>query len=138
MGALVNQIRWLKALSEYNDMAFSIGRYDDKIDYVGKTNDWKSRFIPRKFYGVDINVCAYIHDYYYGVGGNATDRFKADAMFLADIMKQIELKPDNKFYGTNWYRKHLARLRAVKYFEAVRTFGGKAFTFTEDKWAGIK
>lgn len=134
MGALLIQRNWLHSLPEYSKM----GKYNDSIDYVGATGDWKSKFIPRKFYGIDINVCAFIHDFNYREGGSLTDRFKADAMFLADMMKQIELTPDNRFYGTNWYRKHLARLRAIKYFEAVRAFGGKAFNFKEDKWKGIK
>ncbi len=118
------QIKWLKGLPEYDQMAGLLGEYDDERDRCGAEGDWKSKFVPRIFYGIDINVAAYIHDYFYSVGGGATDRFKADAMFLGDLMKQIELVRSGR--GWFWLR-HLARLRAIKYFEALRAFGDKAF-----------
>ena len=123
------QIEWLEALPSYPEMAKKLGPYVDSKDYVGATGDWKSRFIPRKFYGVDVNVAAYVHDYYYSFPeGNEDDRFKADAGFLADMMKQIELTPDKWWcYGVNWLRRHNARLRAIKYFEAVRYKGKESF-----------
>lgn len=129
MSSLLIQRNWLKSLPEYPKISKNMGHYDDSKDYVGAENDWKSEYIPRRFYGVDINIAAYIHDYYYSIGGDSEARFKADAIFLADIMKQIELTPNNIFYGTNWYRKHLARLRGIKYFETVRWLGKKSYNF---------
>lgn len=123
------QIDWLKSLPSYTMMTFKLGRYNDNVKYVGATGDWKSKIIPRSFYGVDVNVCAFIHDYHYSFPeGNEEDRFNADAGFLANMMRQIELTPDKWWcYGANWLRRHNARLRAVKYFEAVRYAGKKSF-----------
>ncbi len=121
------QIQWLKNLPNYDEMAALMGEYDDKKDYVGPEDSWKSRIIPRHAYGVDLNVAAYIHDYYYALGGSSEDRFKADAMFLADMMKQVELCLDG------WYRaplRHLARVRCLKYFEMVRKYGSGLFPKT--------
>jgi len=118
------QIQWLKNLGNYEEMAIVMGEYDDKKDYVGPENNWKSRIIPRRAYGVDLNVAAYVHDFKYALGGNAHDRFSADAIFLSDMMKQVELCLDN------WYRtpqRHLARVRALKYFEMVRRYGAGLF-----------
>lgn len=138
MGATPKQIEWLKSLPEYSAMVEVLGPYDDSIDYVGASGDWKSKFIPRTLWLIDINICAYIHDYWYSVGGTITDRFKADAMFLADMLCWIELTPDRWFlYGFNWGRRGLARRRALKYFEAVRTAGDSAFNFTVDIEEGI-
>lgn len=124
------QIRWLKNLSNYDAMAAVIGEYDDTKDYVGPEGNWKTRIIPRRAYGVDINVAAWIHDYKYAVGGTPEDRFAADAVFLADMMKQVELCLDG------WYRmprRHLARLRFLKYFEMVRRYGGDLFPERKNK-----
>ncbi len=118
------QIAWLRNLSNYADMAKVMGEYNDDKDYVGPEGSWKTRIIPRKAYGVDINVAAYVHDYYYALGGSSEDRFKADAVFLADMMRQVELCLQR------WYqmpRRHFARLRFLKYFEAVRRYGSGLF-----------
>lgn len=130
MGASKQQIAWLKSLPEYQNMVKVLGEYDDSIDYVGAVGDWKSEFIPRSLWLIDINICAYIHDYWYYIGGSITDRFKADAMFLADMLRWIEQTPDRWYiYGFNWGRRGMARRRALKYFEAVRLAGDKAFHF---------
>jgi len=128
MGASKAQIKWLKSLPEYQEMVDTLGEYDDSVDYVGADGDWKSRFIPRTLWGVDINVCAYIHDFWYYMGGGLTDRFKADGMFLVDMLRWIEAVEDRWYmYGFNWGRRGLARRRALKYFEAVRSHGEGAF-----------
>ena len=128
MGASVDQIEWLKSLPEYQEMVDALGEYDDSVDYVGAEGDWKSKFIPRTLWCIDINVCAYIHDFWYYMGGTATDRFKADAIFLGDMLRWIEKTPDRWYmYGVNWGRRGLARRRALKYFEAVRSCGEASF-----------
>ena len=114
---------WLHSRPYYLDMVDAIGDYDEKRDYVGAEGDWKSRFIPRTIWGIDINVCAYIHDYWYGKdsGGSEQRRFEIDAMFLADMMQVIEMS------GAWRWRRDLARSRACKYFSAVRENGQEAF-----------
>jgi len=122
--------RWLRSLPNYPAMAKRMGEYRDYRKYVGATDDWKSKLIPRSFYGVDINVCAYIHDYYYTIGGDQEDRFKADAIFLADMMRMIEMSEDS-WWIMNWYRVHLARNMALNYFEVVRSQGKKSWNYIE-------
>ena len=114
---------WLHSLDYYHDSVKLIGDYDEQKDYVGPEGDWKAKFIPRTIWGIDINAAAYIHDYFYTKyqGSGSQKRFEIDAMFLADMMKIIELEDC-------WYiRRGLARMRAVKYFCVVREYGHKIF-----------
>ena len=112
---------WLHSLDYYFDMVEVLGDYDHQKDYVGPEGSWKSKIIPRTIWGIDINVCAYIHDYWYAVdkGKSEQRRFEIDAMFLADMMQVIEMS------GCWSFRRNLARMRAAKYFAAVRE-GGKS------------
>lgn len=114
---------WLESLPFYDDLVRSMGEYDDKKDYVGAEGDWKSKFIPRTIWGIDVNMAAYIHDYFYKKGGNRQDRFHADAMFLVDMMRLIEM-------SDSWrITRFMARNRAAKYYGAVRENGKDAFTY---------
>lgn len=131
MGASKEHIAWLKSLPEYKHMVAVMGEYDDSKDYVGAEGDWKSKYIPRKIMGVDINICAYIHDYWYLIGGDTNDRFDADAGFLVDLLKTICFSPKKWFWGTDWIRKATSYSLALKYFEAVRVGGKKAFTYVQ-------
>jgi hypothetical protein len=114
---------WLHSLDYYHDIVKVMGDYDEQRDYVGAEGDWRSKIIPRTIWGIDINIAAYIHDYNYTIykGKGEQKRFEADAIFLADMMKIIELHDCWRF------RRNLARMRAVKYFSAVREGGKKAF-----------
>ena len=85
--ATKEQIEWLKSIDEYDDMVKVIGEYDDDYDYVGP-EDWRRKLVPRYIYGIDMNVCAYIHDYRYAVGGNELDRLQADCTFFANMSKK--------------------------------------------------
>ena len=100
----------------YDDMRELIGDYDHQKDYVGPGDGWKTKLIPRTIWGININMCAYIHDYFYqkDKGAGAQRRFEIDAMFLADIMQVIEMA------DCSFIRRNLARARAVKYFAADR------------------
>ena len=130
---MTNEHAWLLSLPHYLSEVIEIMKpYDDEKDYVGAEDDWKSALIPRRFYSVDINPCAYLHDYGYRKGGDDEDRFRVDAVFLADMMKVIELSEDT-WPMMNWYRRHLARNMALDYFEAVRTFGKAHWNYVERK-----
>lgn len=126
MATLTQQI-WVTSLPDYPQMEKVMGPYDPSKDYLGPGGQEPtalSRVIPRTIYGIDMSPAAYVHDYDYTIGGDDADRFKADARFLVNMMKQIELVAP-KWYQYPW--RHLARLRAVKYFEAVRGHGGSLF-----------
>ena len=126
MGALKAQIDWLKALPYYNDIVAVLGEYDDKYDYVGP-EDWRRTLVPRTVYGLDINVCGYIHDYFYNHGRDATDRLKADLLFRHDIELWISRYSWGWYW--NWVIKPLAKRRAYKYYFAVDFFGKASFNF---------
>ena len=66
---LSKQEQWLRSMSDYSKMVEAIGEeYDDEKDYVGPEDSWKTKLIPRTIMLIDINVCAYIHDYWYFLG----------------------------------------------------------------------
>ena len=121
------QIDWLKGLSDYVEVAERIGEYTNDNNWVGpggKESGWFAKVVPQTAWGICLKPAAYLHDDDYGQGGNEADRFKADARFLANMMKQIEI------VCPQWWqapRRHLARVRALKYFEAVRAGGKKHF-----------
>ena len=124
MGAKGKQLAWLHRLDSYPEMVALIGEYDDDEDYLGPAGSWKVKLVPRTIWGVDINVCGFIHDANYAKRGNSEDRFSYDCIFLCDILRQIEM------CIPGWYnmpRRHLARLRAMKYHSMVRKFGVKYF-----------
>ena len=122
--------RYLKLLPEYDLYTKLIGQYDNRKDYAGPEGSGISVLIPRTLYGINCNIAFYAHDALYEQGGQRKDRFNADVTMLGTILWVIENHPDSKWlYGFNWARKHAARLRAIKYFEAVRSQGYKSFKF---------
>jgi len=126
----MNPERYLKLLPEYDLYCKLIGQYDNRKDYAGPENSELSALIPHSLYGMDCNIAFYAHDALYEQGGQKKDRFKADAIMLVTMLWVIENHPDSKWiYGFNWAKRHLARLRAIKYFEAVRSLGYKHFKF---------
>ncbi len=123
MGTTAEVIHWLHSLPNYDDMVAVMGDYDDARDYVGPGESWKTKIIPRTIWGIDINAAAYIHDYYYEKhkGEGEDKRLEIDCRFLVDIMRIIEM-------SDCWaFRRNLARLRAVKYYAAVREGGAEIF-----------
>jgi len=91
-----------------------------------------SFFIPHTLYGIDCNLAFYHHDGLYEIGGNKKDRFDADIAMIGTALFIIEKTPDRWYlYGTNWLRKHWARERLIKYYEAVRSGGKASFNFID-------
>ena len=122
---------WFKNLSVYRTILPLIGAYNPKLDYAGPENSKAlSRFIPRTLWGIDCNLAFYHHDGLYSKGGTDRDRFNADLAMIGTALFIIEKWP-NRWYltGTNWLRKHWARERLIKYFEAVRSGGKSSFNF---------
>lgn len=119
------QIEWLLGQWDYSVMAATrLGEYDDDKKYVGAEGDWKSFLVPRTIYKIDVNVCAYIHDYRYIIGGDSVDRKEADNEFYESIAYWIS-QYSGFIIGT------LARIRAWFYYRAVRKYGGATFNYTE-------
>ena len=122
---------WFINLSIYPALSEAIGEYNPSLDYAGpENNKTLSFFIPRTLYGINCNLAFYHHDGLYAIGGTKKDRFKADGAMLMTALFIIEKTPDRWFlWGGNWARKHMARVRLIKYFEAVRSGGKSSFTF---------
>ena len=124
-------IDWFKNLSIYREIWREMGPYIDTVDYAGPENSKTlSKFIPRTLWGIDCNLAFYHHDGLYIIGGNDKDRFDADLAMVGTALFIIEKTPDRWYlYGSNWLRKHWARERLIKYFEAVRAGGKDSFNF---------
>ena len=118
---------WFINLREYKSYVDAIGPYEPELDYAGPSNNKTlSKMIPHTIYGIDLNCAFYQHDALYAIGGTKKDRWLADVTMVATGLFIIENYP-NRWYltGLNTMRRHLARVRLIKYFEAVR-FGGKS------------
>lgn len=77
--------------------------------------------IPDTLWGLDVKFMCKIHDHMYSRGETEEDREGADRTFRNNLFRWIE-------YNTNSYiLKWLRIRRAVKYYKAVRMFGGPAF-----------
>ena len=122
------QIQWLHNIPEYSKMVEALGEYDNSYDYVGP-EDWRRKLVPRYIYGIDMNVCAYIHDYRYEIGGTEVERLTADTMFFGNMMKWVE---NHKFpFGTKWFMKFFAKKMVYEYYNFVRTFGESSFNYVD-------
>lgn len=82
----------------------------------GKTGD---KVVPDTVWFLSIRPACAIHDFEYSIMMNEKDREKADGNFLLNMMKLINKQ--TKFF----LLRMLRRRRALKYYEAVRAFGGK-------------
>ena len=80
---------------------------------------------PAKIYGTKILSCCNIHDFMYNNGRTIEDKEEADRVFHNN-MNRLITRDKHKFYKPTW----LQRRRALKYYMAVKHFGGEAF------WAG--
>ena len=84
--------------------------------------------VPDHMYGLDISEACDIHDWMYSEGETIQDKNVADRAFLNNIVRIIECKSSKR-----WFKKPLITLRkrrALKYYHAVKYFGGTAF------WSG--
>ena len=86
----------------------------------------KFDFVPDSIYGLPIGEACNVHDWMYMLGQSEGDRASADMVMLNNLMRLIER--DKSFTGR--VLRLFRRRRALKYYEAVRAFGGPAF------WAG--
>ena len=88
---------------------------------MGAKDSLLSALIPNTFFGLDMTICADIHDYMYFVGKTIEDKNEADRSFLNNMLRVINSKSANGFM--RWIR----RRRAMQYYNAVAEFGGPAF-----------
>lgn len=116
-------------MPDYHLMCSALGPYTPLIDYVGADGDWKSKYIPRTMRGIDINICAYIHDWRYFQGGEESDRSLADTEFLVNMITTIIRQEDDWIWGTNSLRKWRAINRAYVYYKAVDEWGAQNFNY---------
>jgi hypothetical protein len=86
---------------------------------AGAADRWISSFIPNTMYGLDCVEVFNIHDYDYHVGITRDDKDAADLRMLENLLIMI----NHKGGLLAWLR----RRRAMKYYEAVVTFGDDAF-----------
>ena len=122
---------YLRSLPEYKNWRDAIGDYNAKKDYSGAEKSWSKHIIPSTLWGINCNTAFYVHDAYYAIGGDKDARWLADCAMLIQCLWCIANTPDRWYlWGANWGRKHLARNRAIKYFEAVRSHGHHSFNFT--------
>lgn len=85
------------------------------------TDGWKGQLVPETFYGLNISEACNIHDWMYLLGKTIADKEEADRVFLNNLLRLIDDR-------TRWcWLKWLRRRRALKYYQAVKHFGGPAF-----------
>ena len=123
---------WFVNLPEYKEYHAAIGAYNPALDYAGPSNNKVLSFmIPKTLYGIDLNIAFFQHDAKYQIGYTKQARWMADITMLATGLFIIEKHPDRWFLtGFNSARRHLARVRLIKYFEAVRFGGDTSFNYT--------
>ncbi len=83
---------------------------------------------PNTFYGLDMTEAFNVHDWDYHHGKTQEDKERADKYMLMNLL--IIIESQTSFMGRAL--KPLRRRRAMKYYEAVVTFGNDAF------WSGKK
>lgn len=81
----------------------------------------KRDYVPDRIFGLDITEVCHIHDYQYHLGENTRDKADADRAFLDNLITMIDIS------GGWWLIRVLRRYFALKYYRAVKYFGGPAF-----------
>lgn len=74
---------------------------------------------PDTLYGLCISEACDIHDWMYAFGKKIEDKEEADRVFLNNLVRIIN-------GGSRWLM-WIRRQRAMKYYSAVKDFGGPAF-----------
>lgn len=87
------------------------------------TKGFGSWICPDTLYGLNITKACDIHDWMYQYGNTIDDKRQADRVFLNNMLRLIEQNT------TTWdlILAPLRRRRALKYYEAVKYFGGPSF-----------
>jgi len=85
---------------------------------AGKYGDM---IIPDTMYGLSMTLICRIHDWEYHHGKTEDDKTMADKRFLANMIAWIDYR------SANFFMRWLRHRRALKYYEAVRMFGGDYF-----------
>jgi hypothetical protein len=135
--ATKEQIDWLKSQEFYADAVSVLGEYDDDVDYVGpKRSKILTWLVPRFIlFFCDINVCAYIHDYWYAIGGGTLTRAERDSTFYGHIVMWIDqttwIPAKNKYlkWVLNVIPRYVGRGHAMYYYMFTKLFGGKSFNY---------
>lgn len=83
------------------------------------TKGFSAWICPDTLYGLDITDPCNIHDWMYHHGACVEHKDQADRIFLNNMIRTIEKNLD-------WLAP-LRRRRALKYYEAVKYWGGPAF-----------
>ena len=84
----------------------------------------KRDYIPDSIFGLDISEICNIHDYMYFCGKKLSDKRDADQAFLDNLITLIDIETKH------WIVRIFQRWLALRYFRAVKYFGGPAF------WSG--
>lgn len=80
---------------------------------------------PKRIYGTLIVYACHIHDWMYNFGKTVEDKDESDRTMLNNINRLIDRD------SSKWYKPtFLQHRRALKYYYAVKNFGGSAY------WAG--
>lgn len=83
------------------------------------TAGWKGSIVPDTIWGLSITEACWIHDWMYYYGVTAADKFRADIIFLLNMLHLI-----SKGSG---FLKLPRRYRATTYYSAVVDLGESAF-----------
>lgn len=95
-------------------------RYQRKVICNGcGTKGWKGAIVPDTIWGLDITECCNIHDWMYHYGMTDADKFRADVVFLLNMLFKIE--------SGSSLLKALRRYRAMSYYTAVADLGKVIF-----------
>jgi len=84
----------------------------------------KGWMMPDTIYGLSMTESANIHDWMYELGFRIEHKDEADRVFLNNMLRTIDVVG-----SWDWLAK-LRRKRAMKYYWAVKNYGGPSF------WAG--
>lgn len=90
---------------------------------------WLNLIIPDKICDINISFICDMHDYAYYKGKTLSDKIDADISFLYNLLTHLKRNID--LNDTKLWKK--ARRGAIKYFEAVDTYGYFAFDFMINK-----
>jgi len=86
----------------------------------------KFDFVPDHIWGMYIGMVCNIHDYAYHVGKTESDKKRADAEMLTNLLAVIELR-------SSWILKWPRRQRALLYYNMVTDLGHDAYWANKER-----